>query len=144
MDSGGGSSGGPAGAIPNIGSTASAFTTGIVVGPSSLDCTQAGSLNLPLYQTPYSLVHQPPQHPPPPAHFYPSGSGMAMNGPGSLLPMDSKTGPGPSNSSGHQRPGLSGGGGGGGGVSGVTSGSDRSESPMQVGLAVQQSPVASH
>jgi len=146
LDSTGSAGRGPAATIPSIGSTVSAFSTG---GPSvlnalptysnmSLDCSQTGSMNLPLYGTSYSNLVQ--QHPgssaPPPisSHFYPA-VGTSSNV--SLVP-DGVTKGGSSSSSSHSRSGGPGGGG------GPASGSDRSDSPMQVGLAVQQSPVASH
>lgn len=147
--------------------------------PSSLDCTQSGSLNMPLYPSSYSSL----VHPPPPAlgvnssstsataassstsyfnaassasSIYPSAF-SSMNGPGSSSSTSSSsvagvaqqhhgagaTGSDPSTSSSTSAPKSSTSRSGApGGAS--ASGSDRSDSPMQVGVCVQQSPVASH
>jgi hypothetical protein len=141
---------------------------------SSLDCTQSGSLNLPLYQTPYSLVH-----PPGPSGLSTNSSGYfnASSSSNSIYPFPSSHGSSNINSSSsafssmngptasssssanqliyaNEMPSATGSAVGGGAIKNSRSGppqatsasgsSDRSDSPMQVGVCVQQSPVASH
>ena len=92
--------------------------------PGSLDCTQTGSLNLPLYQTSYGLVHPPPASGAPSMYPFMStsvSSSTYANESGQAKASTVRSGP------------STGGGGG-----------ERSDSPMQVGVCVQQSPVASH
>lgn len=139
---------------------------------SALDCTQSGSLNLPLYQTSYSLIH------PPSGQSAASSSGYFNASSNSIYPFPSShgssninssssafssmNGPAVSSSSSNQliyanemplAAGAAVSSGGGAiknsrpGPQLATSGSgssDRSDSPMQVGVCVQQSPVASH
>ena len=157
-----------------IGGTSSSSAT------ASLDCTQSGSLNMPLYQTSYSLVH--PPGPPSGAlagtssaagsgyfnasssnsiYPFPSSHGSSninssssafssMNGPAAStsstapqliyaneLPATTAVGATGAIKNPRSGPPVTSASGGGGG-------SDRSDSPMQVGVCVQQSPVASH
>jgi dual specificity tyrosine-phosphorylation-regulated kinase 1 len=141
---------------------------------SSLDCTQSGSLNLPLYQTPYSLVHPPggPSGPNSSGYFnsssssnsiypFPSSHGSS-NITSSSSAFSSMNGPTATSSSSsanqliyaNEMPSATGSAGSSGAIKNSRSGppqatsasgsSDRSDSPMQVGVCVQQSPVASH
>lgn len=142
-------------------------------GVTSLDCTQSGSLNLPLYQTSYSLVH-------PPASAGGAGSSSSTSSgyfnassSNSMYPFPSSHGSSNINSSmsafsimsassssatsaapqliyaneipakmtttASLKNALSG-----PTTASASGSSDRSDSPMQVGVCVQQSPVASH
>lgn len=150
---------GPFAAHPAYLGTVAGSAVSFVSPPTSLDCTQSGSLNLPLYQTSYVNVASLASHPPAssgPTYFsnsiYPfssshSSSGAGGGGGGSSSAFSTLNGPAGSLSA------PSGGGLGGApsmsyssdaSKSATTSrqnNADRSDSPMVV---VQQSPVASH